>query len=506
MNRWLKYILIAIFVAGAVVRLADVFRPIDRASWRESDVGAVARNFANESMNIFYPRIDWRGTSPGFVEMEFPLYPYIIALTYKTFGVNDVFGRVWAFGFSLLTLFLFFKLAREYLEGPGLIAAFAFFAFNPLIVEFSTSIQPEGLMNLFYIASVLYFVRWIENDRIWDFIRAAVFTSLALLAKMTAGHVGILFAVLLFGKFGVGAFGRVRVGIFAAVGLIPVLSWHMHAKGLWETYGNSLGVSNEYHWAGPDLFTNPYFVKGIAASEFLYVWSAAGLIVGLFAVVRAVRERAVRDALVWLGACLAFYFIAARTAADDWAAYYHVFSVAPAALLFGAGIREIMLFAKGFADRFSANTGVGNLLKLAAITTLTGFSLLVFAVDARQIRARILENRLTDESYVCALKLKPRLTEPGPILVSGDRCFDADGYQVAYNASFMFYWLDRKGFNVCVEDQSVAKVRAIAGEGARYFVAQNSYMKQKPGLEDELRFEFPVVAECGEFTVFDLRK
>ena len=46
-----KYILILIFVAGSLVRLADAFRPVDHASWRESDVAAVARNFATESMN-----------------------------------------------------------------------------------------------------------------------------------------------------------------------------------------------------------------------------------------------------------------------------------------------------------------------------------------------------------------------------------------------------------------------------------------------------------------------
>ena len=96
MNK-IKLILIFIFFVGAGIRLIDVWRPINRASWRECDLGAVSRNYARESMNPFYPRIDWRGTTPGYAEMEFPLYPYLTAITYKLFGVHDYFGRVWAF-------------------------------------------------------------------------------------------------------------------------------------------------------------------------------------------------------------------------------------------------------------------------------------------------------------------------------------------------------------------------------------------------------------------------
>jgi 4-amino-4-deoxy-L-arabinose transferase-like glycosyltransferase len=495
-----------IFVIGAAVRLADMFRPIDRSSWRESDVGAVARNFASESMNVFYPRIDWRGSSPGYAEMEFPLYPYLIAISYKAFGINDVFGRAWAFLFSIVSLALFFKLAREYLDGAPLIAAFAFFAFNPLVVEFSTAIQPEGLMLLFCLAGVLSFVRWMKSDSDRDFWLAAIFTALALLAKLPAAHIGILFASLLLRKYGFAVFRHWRVWIFGIVSLVPAALWSLHAKGLWRTYGNSLGVSNEYHWIGRDFFTNPYFAEGILRSEVVWVWSLAGVAVGLFAVIRAGRDRAVVDGLVWTAAAFVFYVAAARTSADDWAAYYHIFSVAPASILFGAGIRELSQFARGFADNFSANSGVANLAKVGLIVGLTLAAMQVFAFDAVRFRARFLENRLSDQSRECSIRIKPYLNEPGLILVSGDRCFDPDGYEVAYNASFMFYWLERKGFNVCVEEQSIARVNSIAGAGAKYFIAQRYYLKQRPGFEDELRREFPVVTECKEIVVFDLRK
>ena len=38
--------IIVIFAAACLIRFADAFRPINHASWRECDIGSIARNFA----------------------------------------------------------------------------------------------------------------------------------------------------------------------------------------------------------------------------------------------------------------------------------------------------------------------------------------------------------------------------------------------------------------------------------------------------------------------------
>ncbi|MCV5341942.1 hypothetical protein OFC87_33970, partial [Escherichia coli] len=90
-------------------------------------------------------------------------------------------------------------------------------------------------------------------------------------------------------------------------------------KSLYKTYGNSLGISNEYHWIGPDFFTNSYFIKGILHSEYTYVWGIGGLLVGIYAVIRGFRELVVIHSLFWLLSCFVFYIVASRTTADEWA-------------------------------------------------------------------------------------------------------------------------------------------------------------------------------------------
>ena len=504
MHKTTKIILISIFLAGAILRMSDTFRPINQASWRENDLGAIARNYARESMNPLYPRIDWRGNTEGFAEMEFPLYPYLIAVTYRIFGVHDYFGRIWAFLFSLSTLFFFFKLAREYLCDFALVFACLFFTFNPLIIEFSTAIQPEGLMTLFYIASVYVFLKWLKTDENKYFWLAVLTTSLTLLAKITAAHIGLFFGVLFLQKFGVGVFKQIKVWLFGVFTLFPALIWYIHARNLWKIYGNSLGVSNEYHWIGWDFFTNSYFIKGILHTEFTEIWMVFGLTVGVFAVWRGFGEKLVNQSLLWLASIFVMYLIAARTTADEWAIYYHIFAAAPAALLFGFGVGKFWDYLASLTNFFGEYSMSQKLARIFVISTLLFFICAAFLREAEQVHAVISDERATDESFVCAADFKSKMPKKGLILASGGKCFDDDGYPVAYNASFMFYWLERKGFDICVQAQSVEKVKDFAAKGAKYFVAQKSFVNEKADFAAELKQNFPLVAGCDEFFVFDI--
>lgn len=500
-----KLIIIILFSAAIIARFGDAFRPLNQASWRECDIGSIARNFAVEGMNPLLPRIDWRGQGPGYAEMEFPAYPWLIAVTYKAFGVDDMFARLWSLAFSILTLFAFYRLAREYLSRFYAAIAFAFFAFAPLIFDASTSVQPEGLTISAYIAGVYFFVRWLRNDKLRDLFFAAILISTTLLAKATAAHVGLLFAILLYEKFGYAAIKNIRLWLFGAISVIPAAVWYIYAKSIWNTYGNSLGVSNEYHWIGSDFFTNPYFITGILRNEIVYVWAIFGIVAAAFGVIHGFRERTARFALAWFASIFVFLLVAARTTADDWASYYHIYATAPAALLFAFGFERLWRFARNSADTFSSRTVASNLLRLAFILLVIASGFSAFLTEVRAVRAGILSRRIADPSFEQAATIKPKLIRGGLILATGGNCRDSDGYRLAYNASYMFYWLERRGFNVCVEELSIDNVRTFAGRGAQYFVAQRSYLAKMNGSEAGFRSAFQVTAETPDFVVFDLQ-
>lgn len=455
-------------------------------------------------MNPLYPRIDWRGDGPGYAEMELPLFPFLTAISYEVFGINDRLGRVWAFFFSLGALFFFFRLAREYLGEFASIIAFAFFALNPLIVDESTAIQPEGLMLFTYIAAVYFFVRWLKTAKNSQLFGATTMTALTLLSKAPAAHIGLFFGILLLEKYGINAVKLSKVWLFGAFSLLPAALWYFHAKNLWLTYGNSLGVSNEYHWIGLDFFQSGYFIEGILSLEFHFVWISFGLIVAAFAVWKGYKEPVGKHSIVWLVSIFTFYIIAARTTSEVWANYYHVFSIPPAALIFGFGIKKLWDSTQEFYDGFSSRSLLSNVSRIAIIFVVIAATFGTLLFEAKRVRANFLDKRVSDDAHACAQQIRPAMKTEGLIVASGGHCVDKNGYELAYNASFMFYWLDRKGWNICVEDQSSDKIAFFAAKGAKYFVAQKSMLNRKPDFEEELRQTYLVTAECDEFIVFDL--
>jgi len=551
----------AIFLLGAGIRAIDLWRPVDgriRESWRESDEAAIARNFTREGMNILYPRIDWRGDGPGFAEMEFPLFPWTIAALYDTFGFHEVLGRILAYTFSLATLAVFLALARRLLPWRGAIAAGLFFALNPLIVRISNALQPEALMLLAYVGGVYAFLRWLDarkpgHQAAGWWILAAVATSLAILAKATAAHVGILFAVLLWRRYRWGTARDPWVWAFGVIALVPSVLWYSHAHHLWIMYGNSLGLSNEDHWIGADVFHESSFTLGLITAELFYVWTAAGAITGLYGLAAAPNAPAARVAVPWLAGALLFYVAAIRTTANSWALYYHIFSVAPVALLFGLGVAQLarlrwrpgvragiaaamvpcaVILWYAVAHDLPIGYGSSRAVKLGAIAVVVGFMMLLvlrgrdrttgikrspglaiaaaaaaplaLLLFAAQVAADAHPHHETG-NYVAAKLFAPSIPAGTLIVSSGGRCTTVMARHVAYNQSYMFYWLDRKGFDVCVEQQSMARLDSIIQRGARFFVANDTLVHSQPGFADTLSRRFSVLATSNGWSLYALR-
>jgi hypothetical protein len=239
---------------------------------------------------------------------------------------------------------------------------------------------------------------------------------------------------------------------------------------------------------GWDIFTNPRFVGGIAKRELLQVWMPPTVVVVALGCWWSRSRRAVHLGCAWLAVIAIYYVVTMRTTSGIWGVYYHVVSVPAVALLVGAGVDALVAEPWWYQrpSRWARAFGW-----LGAVSVCAAF-VWELGADYAQIA-----NRAEDPLYVCAKQFKPALTEDGLLVASGDACRDPAGHLLAGNKPYMFYWLDRKGFNVCEEDQSVEVLKSLAGRGARYFVAEHAALQSKPGFESELRTTFPVIAECN---------
>jgi hypothetical protein len=487
-----RAVFILIFILGAGLRAIDVWRPADGRMndvWRECDVSAVARNFDREGMNILYPRVDWRGTGPGYAEMELPVLSWMMAAVYRVTGVHEVVGRIIEYTFSLVALGVALALLGSLLPIAGMAAGGLFFAISPLPIRIATSLQPEGLMFTCYVIAGYAFLRWLDTNTWRDYFLAAGATALAILAKSPAAHIGVFFLIMLLARRGVRVFADWRIWVFGVATLLPGALWYLHAHQFYLDYGNSLGLSNERHWIHADFFTNPAHVKNLARLELVNVWGYVGVAVAAAGVALAPRSPAVTIGLAWLASVLLFYVIAEHTLAEQWAVYYHVVSTPSAAILFGAGASAIL-------DKARAGSWLWAAAGLCIPATL--------AAEGYQVVQGV-HPHAGQSLYACAKTFAPQIAPGALILSTGGNCTDAEGEAIQYNASYMFYWVDRKGFSICRQGQSVDSVAAFAARGAQYFIAERRLLDANPGLEDQLKRRYAAIAECPVAVLFDLR-
>lgn len=543
-----------IFLLGALLRADGLLRPLDQPSWRDCDVAAVARNFFREGMDITHPRIDWRRDGPGFAEMEFPLFPWLVACGYHAAGRPEpiLLARGLAWLMSLGTLTTFFLLARRWLAPPAARVAELGFALAPLVAGTATSLQPEGLMLWAYLATPLLFDRWLDRPSPGRWCAAAGVLALAVLAKLPAAHLGLLLSGMLWERWGWSAWRRRDVWLLGIAGLLPAALWYYHAHQLWLQYGNSLGVSNETHWAGADLLRYPQFAAGIVRLELYRVWMPVGIVLGSLGLVVTSNAPARRFIVFWLVSIGLYYLAAGRTTGDDWADYYHIVAAAPAALLIGLGwevLWSITLeaaccpLAAGLAcaaplaaglvgergrwvpllamlavgagiwarlriagERFGSTADTSR-LRLPGVGWLPGAAFYVLLVLAVQLGTCLAARRPPpgpSPLYRCAEEFRSLVAGPGLLVASGGTSVDETGRPVAYDASYFFYWLDRFGFTVPLEAQSLETLAELHERGARWFVAERAAVRQAPGFEAALQGRYRLMAACDEAWIFSL--
>src|SRR5689334_24386031 len=127
------WVAIVISIFAVAVRLIAINQPFEDAwSWRQGDVAAIARNYFQGGFHFAHPQIDWAGNSGGYVGTEFPILPFVAAISYKAFGIHEWVGRIQAVIFFTISLSFFFWLVRDRFGELAAIWALLFYSFAPL--------------------------------------------------------------------------------------------------------------------------------------------------------------------------------------------------------------------------------------------------------------------------------------------------------------------------------------------------------------------------------------
>lgn len=233
--------LVIILAIGVALRLYGFTASIlDHHFLRQVDTAALARNFAEEGMDLFHPRVDWRGASSGAVEAEFQIYTYMIAILYRLFGEHIELARSLNLVFYILAGIVLYDFARRLFDRPTALVAVFCFSIMPLSIFAAHSVQPDTLMLMASLTSLYAFFRWGEEQRDGLIILSALALCIALLIKPLNLYLGAPLLYICFRKFGWALFRNWKLWAFAAAVLVPAALWYLHAYGLWVEHGNTL--------------------------------------------------------------------------------------------------------------------------------------------------------------------------------------------------------------------------------------------------------------------------
>jgi hypothetical protein len=127
-----------------------------------------------------------------------PLFQIFIAILFKLVGTHDMVLLLLSLIFSGLTLYFIFYLAKHLFSTEEAIYATLIFVSTEFFLFFSTSGLSDATFLFFFMASIFFFIKGVEKNRMRDFLLTMIFTTLALYTKYSAITLPIIF--IMFGR------------------------------------------------------------------------------------------------------------------------------------------------------------------------------------------------------------------------------------------------------------------------------------------------------------------
>ena len=282
-------------------------------AWRQCDTAAIARNIYRSGFDFLHPRVDYRGNGPNLAETECQIYGLLVALCYGLVGIKEEVGRFISMVFYMATTFPLLYLAFRALGPNSLPWTTFFFLATPMSIVMSTAFQPDAMMLFFLVLSIALFWHYLESNN-WPYGLLCTFSlSVALLVKLSAAHVGIVFLGLSLVYRGMGFVKCKDLWAIAIGSLIAPLAWYSYARTfpisfqLWTLGPHRL--ENWLGWLDPDYeIAFRYHFMGFTLTEIVFFSGLLG-VVGFLATQKG-KERSVL--LSWTIAVLVYMALTSK--------------------------------------------------------------------------------------------------------------------------------------------------------------------------------------------------
>ncbi|HWP92024.1 MAG TPA: glycosyltransferase family 39 protein [Thermodesulfobacteriota bacterium] len=448
-----------VLVIGVLLRFRHLTSGlVESHSWRQADVAMIASNFYSNGFDIFHPQIDWAGPFPGYIGMEFPLVPYLMALLYALFGEHLFLGRLLSISFCALSAYYFYLLVRSYFTKRAALISLFFFLFSPLSVFFSRTLISDNAMLCFSIGAIYFFSQWTRNEKTLHFALSLIFAIFALLVKIPAAIIGLPIAYLAWNKFGWSFLRMIRLWVFGFMVVIPSILWYVHAFTLARNNYPFVmfGEENWVWYTGFGTFLEAALLKKVFVRLAAFLVTPVGLIMSIVgAIITAWNKPGTYLFHWWVAGFFVFFIIGFPGQKHE----YYQLQLLPGASLFAALFCDEFIKHRGVFKSWILKPGLQTVIVICLVVGFLVSSLALVETRYHSSIDKILhEGGLSVQSIVPANALILAADWNNPVLIQSSkrRGWHFPGF---------------KTDNDRVRTWSVSILEKRRTEGASYFVA-----------------------------------
>ena len=350
-----EYLALAlILVAALMVRLHRIDAPLaDWHSWRQTDTAAVTRSFVEEGIDLLHPRYEDLSSIPsgmdnpqGWRFVEFPFVNAATAVLVQNLPMLslEVWSRLTSIVFSLAAILALYLLVKSLATMRSALLASLLFALLPYNIYYHRTVLPEVPLLFFTLAAFLFYLRWLDKNRAYDFVISWAAFAAAMLIKPYTLFIAIPMLYMAHKKWGMRLITKPALYLLCTA-IIPFLLWRLWALRFPE------GIP-AYTWLfnGSGIRFRPAFFRWIFAERLgkliLGYW---GLVPFAIGVIRLPQAKAGWVFHWWLLSMLAYLTIfATGNVTHD---YYQIFIIPPIAIFMAIGLEELLKPMRQIFDR-----------------------------------------------------------------------------------------------------------------------------------------------------------
>lgn len=479
----------ALVLLALLIRLVQISQPfVDDWSWRETDVAMMARNFFTGGFNILYPQVDWAGPYPGYVGMEFPLVPFIAALLYVPMGVHDWVGRSVSAGFFVLSVPFLYLLVKRQSDQTSALMATIIYVLIPLNIFASRSFMSDMASLSLSLVAVYSFSRWLEYPKnLGLFIVTVASSTLAILVKLPAAAIGLVFLYMIWHRYGRAFFLRRELWVFGASTLIFPFAWYFHARQIAARYPpHHLAGDGVLQMTSPDRYAD---IATRTVTTELTPLVAGAMLIGMLL---PTHGRLGRLFHWWLAAVLPLFVLAG---AGHWLHPWYQLPIVPPAAAFAGRAAAAGLAALGRLSRS----------RLAAGAAAVGSLCLLGYLSYRYVKP--LYNQRYTSLWLVGQALNAT-TPPQALVVIADTGHGA-GLYYSGRRGWHFVQINTADWKTTETNsaQAVAELERVRAAGASYFaVPAHSFrwFLREETFRKYLEARYERVANTKDYIVFDV--